>query len=247
MRQRSLISICLLSFMMLAASASLAEDITIAIGLSLPPYVISDEHRGMELDVAKEALTEAGYTLVPKYVPFARVAKSIASGATDAALTQVPGTHKDLHYSDAIITYQNVAISLASSSLSIDDVSALSSYSLVAFQGAKSILGEEFAAQATAAPKYAEMADQNKQVLMMFKGRAQVFVGDINIFKYFRQALKDKGADVNAEIVIHEVFSPTDFSIAFTDAGVCAKVNTALTAMRASGRYDEIMTSYVKD
>ena len=248
MRQHSLITICVLSLLMLASAVSFAEDITVAIGLSLPPYIIDSENRGMELDVAKEAMAEAGYTLVPKYVPFGRVTKSLSSGAAGAAMTQSPnGGSKGAHLTDPIITYQNVAISLASSNVSIDDINALANYSLVAFQGATSILGPDFAAQAKACPKYNEMADQSKQVLMMFKGRAQVFVGDINIFKYFRQALEESGADVGAKIVIHEVFAPSDFSMAFNDAGVCAKVNTAVAAMRASGRYEEIMNTYIKD
>lgn len=232
---------------LLAGLPAAAEELQTAIGLSLPPYIIADENRGMEFDVAKEAMAKAGYTLAPKYVPFARVRKSLEEKSVDAALTVNPAMNlKGVCLTEPVITYQNVAVTLKDSGIDINSVSDLGGYKMIGFQGAQDILGPDFKAQSEKSPDYSEVPDQEKQVQMLFLGRTQVFVGDINIFKYFRQALADAGKDVGAEVNIHEIFEPTPYSIGFVDEAVCKKVNAALAELRGSGRHAEILNSYVQ-
>jgi len=237
----------LVLFCLLVALPAAAQELQASIGLSLPPYIIADENKGMEYDVVKEAMDKAGYTLVPKYVPFARVRKSLEDKSVDAALTVTPAMGiEGVCYTKSAITYQNVAVTLEDAGIAIDSVQDLGQYSMIGFQGATDILGAEFKAQAEKSPSYSELPDQEKQVQMLFLGRTQVFVGDINIFKYFRQALVDAGKDVGAKVVIHEIFEPTPYSVGFVDETICKKVDAALGEMRESGRYKEILNAYVK-
>lgn len=237
----------LVLFCLLAATPALAGELQTAIGLSLPPYIIADENRGMEYDVAKEAMAKAGYTLSPKYVPFARVRKSLEDKSVAAALTVNKAMNiEGICLTQPSITYQNVAVTLKDAGIAIDSVEDLGEYTMIGFQGATDILGPAFKAQAEKSPDYNEVPDQEKQVQMLFLGRTQVFVGDINIFKYFRQALADAGKDVGAEVEIHEIFEPTPYAIGFVDEAACKDVDAALTQLRESGRHEEILNSYVQ-
>jgi len=64
-----------------------ARDIKIAVGYSLPPYVIEKENRGIELDIVRESLRLQGINVIPLYVPAARIRYSIENGSSEAAMT----------------------------------------------------------------------------------------------------------------------------------------------------------------
>ena len=128
--------------------------------------------------------------------------------------------------------------------LKVSSVADLRGLRVVAFGDARSYLGTEFAGMAKANKNYYEIADQESQVKMLFKDRADVLVMDINIFKYFRQNIKD--TDVSQEVTFFKIFDPTPYKVAFTSKEVCDKFNAGLKAIKASGKYSEIFSTYIK-
>lgn len=239
-------AILLIVFSLLGGRALQAQTpITAAVGLALPPYVLKDTNNGLEVDIVRQALQEAGYTLKLDFVPFARVPISLKDKSVDCALTinEASGV-TGVFYSQSHITYQNVAVGLKSRGLKIAKAEDLKPLRVVAFQEATSYLGNDFRAMAKANPSYSELANQEAQVKMLFMDRADAVVMDVNIFKYFRQAIKD--VEVDAEVTIYPIFPPTNYKVAFIDKDVCQKFNAAFGKLKASGKIDAIFKTYIK-
>jgi polar amino acid transport system substrate-binding protein len=73
-----LVVICTLALSICLAVAARAGELKVAIGLSLPPYVISESNSGFELDLVREALAKAGYAIKPVYMDFGQVPDALA-------------------------------------------------------------------------------------------------------------------------------------------------------------------------
>ncbi|BAE48990.1 ABC-type amino acid transport/signal transduction systems [Paramagnetospirillum magneticum AMB-1] len=224
-----------------------AREVTVGVGLSLSPYVIPEELRGMEYDIAKSALALEGHEMKPVFLPLGRVAKALDGGQMDAAMTQRPGTLTGLVYSDIYIVYRNYAITLASRQLNVDRLEDLSGKSVLAFQRATSYLGPEFKKVAEANQAYREEANQLIQPLLLYKGRVDVVVADRNIFDWFanQPEVRDK-ADISQPVTYHPLFPPTEYRVAFRDVALRDAFNRGLARLRAEGEYDRIIARYSK-
>ncbi len=219
-----------------------ARDVTLVAGLSLPPYIIQDSNSGMEYEIIKEVLAGNGHTLVLKYVPFVRL--TVDYKKYDGAVTINESSGVAGNYSDVVITYQNDAISLKDKNVQINGMSDLSDKRIIAFQNATKYLGPDFKAAVSGNPEYKEQGKQILQVKMLYSGRADAIVSDINIFKYYRKQITD--VDTNAPITYHGIFPGTDYKVLFNDSALRDAFNQGLAGLKSSGRYEAIKSSYVK-
>lgn len=240
-----LVRLLLLLPLLATTLSSHADTIRMAVGLALPPYVISAENRGMELDIVREALALGGHQLQPLYVPFARVPESLSQGNADAAMTVSTATELTAAYfSDEHIEYHNSVIALAQRHLAIQQFSDLLNYSLIAFQNASHYLPQTYQQMAQQHPQYREIAQQNIQVAMLFSGRIDTIVMDINIFEYYRQ--QERQVDVKAAVQFFMLFPPTPYQVAFTREQWRDDFNRGLKKLRASGRWQQIIDAYLR-
>jgi len=242
----SLIRLPLVLALVFCSLVSSAKEIKVAVGLALPPYVISSENKGMELDIIKEALSMNGHTIKPVYLPFARVPWSLKEGQADAAMTINEASGIDnIFYSDSHITYQNVAVSLAKNSYAINNIADLGPHSVLAFQSATLYLGNDFKTMAAGNNRYKEEPRQDIQTAMVYNGRSEVVVMDINIFKYYKG--KESRADVTQKINIHSIFPPSAYKVGFRDKQLRDDFNQALKELKKTGKYKKIIERYVSD
>lgn len=223
-------------------STSQAKDLTLVAGLSLPPYIIQEDNSGMEFEIIKEALQAKGHNVTLKYVPFVRLVVDYKSH--DGAITINESSGITGNFSDPVITYKNYAISLKKSGIAVNAMADLKDKKIVAFQNATKYLGPEFAAIAKENNSYSEQGQQMLQVKVLYSGRTDLIVSDINIFKYYRKQVKD--IDTSPEIVLHEIFPGVDYKVLFNDATLRDDFNAGLKMIRESGRYDEIIKAYVQ-
>lgn len=79
----------ILFFAVIGHSTVLGEsrELTLAVGLTIPPYNIPETNSGIELDIVREALKAKGYSIKPKYVPFARRNLELSNREADGVLT----------------------------------------------------------------------------------------------------------------------------------------------------------------
>ena len=238
--------LCVVLLAAVTMTAGAQTTLKAAVGLSLPPYIIQGSDTGVDADIVRQSLKAAHYDLKLVYVPFARVAVSLANKSVDCAFPINEGSGvTGVFYSDSHITYQNVAVTLKSKGLKIASVADLKSLRVVAFGDAGAYLGADFAAMTKTNKNYTEIADQESQVKLLFKERADVLIMDINIFKYFRQNIKDM--NVGQDVVFTPLFPPTAYKVAFTNKDICDKFNAGLKAIKASGKYAEILKTYIKE
>jgi len=237
--------LCVFLLAAAAIAVSAQNQVTAVVGLTLPPYIMQGTDNGVDADIVRSALAAEHYTLKLEYVPFARVSVSMANKTADAAfpINEASGV-TGVYYSDSHISYQNVVVALKSRGLTIRSPSDLAGLRVVAFGEAPNYLGPEFAAMAKANKNYYEIADQEAQVKMLFKDRTDAVVMDINIFKYFRQNIKDM--DVSQDVTFYKIFPPTPYKVAFTSKEVRDKFNEGLKAIKASGKYAAIFATYIK-
>lgn len=236
-------SLLLLAAFSMLSGPLFAKTVKVAVGLSLPPYVIQDSKSGMEFDVVKKVLEMSGHQMEAVFVPFARVVTLMEQGKVDAAMTVNPGSGIKANYSDSHITYQNFAITLKSKGFNISNVADLGKHSVAAFQNAKKYLGPDFASMSAANGKYREYPEQVAQNKLLYAGRVDVVVGDKNIFNHYNSQVKAM-VDTSQEVVFHEVFPATPYSVAFKDKAIADAFNANLKKLKESGEYDKILNKY---
>ncbi len=222
------------------------EPLRVAVGGHLPPYVIPERDTGITIEILNRTLEPAGYEVVPRYYPYARRLVEYERGNADAVIdiktTDLPG-----YLSVPAITYENVAVALRENDFKIDSIDDLSRFSVISWQGAAKVLGPEYAAMAEANPRYREVADQRKQVMLLFSDRVDVAQLDRSIFHYYRNRLrKTSRVDPTQPAVFYPLFGEITYRILFHDEAVRDAFNRNFKALRESGAVAEIRKRFIE-
>lgn len=114
----------LLASLLVLALPAAGRDLVIATSSSIPPYVITDQHRGIVVEILQEALLPRGHQIEFVYAPNRRVEHMIEEQQVDGVYNLAAGSLDNVHYSDAIIDYHNVAITLADFPRTIDSLAS---------------------------------------------------------------------------------------------------------------------------
>jgi len=239
--------LAILALLQLVPAMAAADELVLAVGHSVPPYVIAENWSGLEYDVVREALALEGHTVKPRLMALARVPKELEAGLADAAMTMRPDSGVQAFYSDSHVTYRNFAITLADRDFTINRVEDLAGHSVVAFQNAAKYLGPAFAATAAGNSHYREEAGQALQPLLLFLGRTDVVVADRNIFGWFATSPEvEAKVDARQRLRFHPIFPPTDYFVAFRDQALRDSFNRGLKRLKESGEYRRILDRYVR-
>lgn len=235
----------LVAMVSMGTVAGVAKPLTIAVGLWMPPYVIKETSRGIELDIIREVLASQGYEVEPVYFPLARTALMYRQGLIDGLITNgfkdMPGCMTQSH-----ITYHNVAISLTKRHFKIGSIDDLKDKSIYAFQNARNFLGEDFQKIAEANPRYREIADQRTQNKLLYRERVDVVIADQYIFRWFSKDPEvSKYSPDGQGITYHQIFKPTYYSSVFRSQEICGAFNRGLKQLKETGRYQAIIASYL--
>jgi len=225
------------------ASAAPPTEVRVGMGLFKPPYIMESDKEGLEYEIADQALAAAGYKMIGVHVPPARGLAMQRAGQLDGLLTVDEGIGGKDYFSAPYITYQNVAITLASRNIQLKGIEDLANYSVAAFQNANVILGERFKAVVEKHPDYREYAQQVIQNNLLFTAHVDVVVGDRRIFRYFVTRL-DPSIDASQPVTIHTIFPPNPRKAVFRDALVRDRFNAGLKTIHANGVYDAILKKY---
>jgi len=235
--------IVLISFLLEVFNNAYAQKIKVAIGLSLPPYVIKENNTGMELDIVRKSLKVMGYEIKTRYVVLKNVPLIYRTNKVDCAMTVNENLDVNGFFSDEVIIYQNYAITLAESPLIIKSISDLKNKKIIAFQNANKYLGDEFANVVEKNDDYFEAKNQLNQVKLLQKKRYDIAISDINIFKYFKKQIPKLVFDVK----FHAIFPPNPYKVVFHEKKIRDKFNEGLKYLRKTGEYEYIINSYIKD
>ncbi len=224
-----------------------AEIIKIGISHSIPPYVIKEENRGIELEILQTAFTFSNHEVVPVYLPLARTFSKLSSGQIDGTINIREGVVKNVFYTPVVIRFNNCAISLKKKNypdtISID---FLKDKHVLAFQRARTLLGDEFREMAEDNEHYYEYAHQANQVYRLFLERdADLIVLERRIFDYLRKKVRNEiGNKANEPVRFHYLFPPTEYKFAFRERGIRDDFNKGLETIVKNGTYQKILQKY---
>ncbi len=227
-----------------------AESLRISFGNALPPWVIPDAGRGILVDILKETLESEGYKILPQYDPYARRIFSFRSGKVDITIDmnqQVIAREKlEGYLSDIVYAYENYAYSLKDNGFKFTRISDLRQHSVLAWQGAKYVLGAEYAEMVAANPTYSEHSNQELQIKMLFAKRLDVIQLDKEIFKYFRKKVGAEGK-INTQQAVDSfaLFGQNRCGFIFQDRAVRDIFNQRFAELQSVGRIAEIYERYV--
>lgn len=220
--------------------------IELTAGLSKPPFVIenNEEYSGIQLDLINEIFALEHQKVNFIHVPLARSFSTVNKWHSDGTIT-LPATHqqKNVYLSEPYISYQNVIVTLLEDDITINNVEDLAGKHIIAFQTATKFLGNSYVLAIENAAHYQEMADQLKQIELLFIKRTQALVLDINILKHFLYTHRD--AKYNKAYKVHRIFEPRVYVAGFKSKKIRDQFNRGLAIIKANGKYQQILDKYL--
>lgn len=224
---------------------ALSDTVNIVSPHSIPPYVIEQSSRGIQLELIKASLLNAGHTAKISYASNKRSLNLLQTNYVDGMIN-VPHHISGLFYSESVIDYQNGAFTLKNSGLKLASISDLSTLRVIAFQNASKYFSIEYREMAFNNNRYEEVINQFAQLHRLFNQRCDVIVMDKRIFTYF-WALHQKEKGFDAPVIFYDILPPSPRLAAFNSEILRDEFNVGLAELKASGRYEEIIDSYVDD
>ncbi|MFL4470695.1 substrate-binding periplasmic protein [Tateyamaria armeniaca] len=223
-----------------------AEVLTMTFGASIPPYAFPDTGRGIEVDIIREALAQSGIELDPVFVPARRIAFEFIQGKVDAA-SKDQGEDLTAHggiYGDVSVQFQDVIFTLEERGFALAQPGDLEGLRVVAFQNASKHYSD-WLSPLEGSANYTETADQSLQVKMLHRGRADAIVADLNIVQYLTKLVAEEGKIDIKPVTTTNFADPWGYRPAFRTEELRDKFNAGLKTLIDSGRYQEIVDSYV--
>lgn len=242
-----------IAFVLTFTLPCMAQEVTVGIGFSIPPYVIKETDSGIEVDIIREALKISGHEAVFMYLPNLRLPVEFDGGAVDCVATNVnydfeKETNRPVYSSGTTIVFQNYAVALESRKLGINSIQDLFDKDVLGFNNAFKYLGPEFAQMAEVNMDYWELADQSLQVRMLFAERVDVVVSDKRIFLYWRekliQSVVASTLNLDQPLLFNPIFSPAPRHVVFADPKIRDDFDKGYALIKAKGIYDAIMARY---
>ena len=238
--KKIMVGLCLLFFTFVSAQA---KELVVITGLDKPPYVISNQNGGYEIELVRQVLATLGYDISLLYVPYGRTYDTMRSEKADIALTlnTKSGVPAEL-LSQPYVTYQNVAISLKKNNIMLTQLSDFRLFSVIGFQSASKVLGDVFAQAVKKNLFYLELPEQRRQVEMLLLGSVDIVVMDVNIFNYFSRAIK--GTNQMDEVTVYAFFPPSQYSAAIKNTKLRENFNAAMASFKLSADYRQLRQKY---
>lgn len=227
------------------------QSLSIGVSFSIPPWVIKESDSGIELDILNLAFQDSPYEIELVYAPFAYVHKLFDAERLDGYINAKHNPEKKGYLSETVVTFQNVAISLASKGFpGTFPIDFLQDKQVVAFQKASLLLGTEFERMSQKNPDYQEIAKQSLQINLLYARGIDFIVMDRSIFGYYRnEAIQsDQGMtsqyDYFKPITIHPIFPSSPYAYRFANESVRDTFDHGLQKLKESGRFDQILKNY---
>ncbi|WP_044835173.1 substrate-binding periplasmic protein [Thalassomonas actiniarum] len=239
----ALLNVFLVLLFVVGSDYARAKRLDVTVGWTKPPYVIEQGDTGFELELVRAIFKQMGHQLNFIYLPFGRSYDLVKLGKVDVGMTL--SSKLDISpakFSEPYIIYQNVAISLKGRGISIKEISELQRYSIVGFQNANFILGEQYSKAVQSSPFYVELPEQKKQVEMLLKGRTDVVVMDVNIFNYLSKEFLGKSHMANVDV--HKIFPTNPYRLGFLDDGLRLEFDRHWQKFRNTEQYQLLLQQY---
>lgn len=220
-----------------------ARELTIQVA-PLPPYVMQGARRGIACEIIERALASQGIKVKFSYTNYKRMELEVQQGLADGAFAGIPVDNQQVFFSDPVIEFRNIAVSLRDQQFTIEKLADLSGKHVISFRYATRILGKDFAETIKSAASYFEVADQSSQLPMLDAQRGNVTVLDYRAFIYYAHNLHGKEPWQNL-YKQYPIFKPVIGQMAFNKIETRDQFNRGLKNLLQSGEYAAIINNYL--
>lgn len=217
-----------LMIMLVAPAWADPTTVRVAVGLRLAPYVLDNEVGGLEYEYVDMIMTQMGYQITPIYVPLRDVPAAVETGKADIALTMSDNAALSLPLSDPYVAYHNAAITLAQRKLALTSLEDLKNYSVAAFDHATTYLGPAFKQAMAGKKDYSEYSNQMAQNILLYQGKVDVVVADVNIYAHLDNVIRHVGSIQLLPTQRAMLFPPSCYRVMFRDGALRDRFNAAL-------------------
>lgn len=238
-----LLIVCLCQF----ASLARANQQELVIHVSpVPPYVIDGEPHGIACDIIERVFALKNFKTRFIVSNNKRMEAEVLKKSSDAGFGGIPLEVPGIYFSDPVVDYQNVFVSLRKNQLVIQQLADLSDKKIIAFRNASRILGPDFASLIKRHSNYFEVGDQRSQIPMLDAGRGDVIVLEQRAFHYFAQQIYSPTV-IKERYALHYVLAANPRYLGFHDRGLRDQFNQGLRELKKNGEYQQIFLRYIKD
>ena len=228
------------------SGATMAKPLTIGLGNFKPLFAEPGEPA-----LFKDIL-DGVFQYMPQYqinyhymLSNARLLKELLSGKVDGSANIFSIKEFNGCLTDPTFRYSDVAISKKQNQFSINKIADLKEKSLVTYQRAINLLGDEFHQIAIRAKHYQEISQPAEQAILLAKDFADVSIGDKYIFLYSISEDEKNSFDVN-QFEFHPIFPLVYSSVGFRKQVHCDEFNIALSKFKLSGEYELVYQRHLK-
>ena len=189
---------------------------------------------GMEREIVEAAFRTQGVEVQFKIFSYSRLIIEFQNKRLDFASPiafALPGAF----YTEQYLPFMDVAVTLKSKNLLVEQMSDLAGKSVVAFQQAEKVLGPEFSALVNKG-KYQELPDRSSQIMMLFDDKVDIVVGETRISSCLAE--KYYGKD---KLNVHPIFEHVSYGGAAWNKALVDKFHAGLKAIQQSGVYQKIL------
>ncbi|TMP31842.1 hypothetical protein CWB99_00020 [Pseudoalteromonas rubra] len=236
-----LIKLLITSNLLLVCQAVFAKELTVAFGLSRPPYVDERSGSGISVELFKQAAEPLGWQYKTLFVSIKRMKRLVERGDIDVAV-EMSRAQPGLHYSVPFISYSNYAIHSSNSDFTLNSMQELASHSICAWQNAS----EHLKLNEIVAGKedYLEFSKQRDQVIDWLNGKCDVILIDDTLLHWHLSELNQSSSVVInkqwGKVLLPFENNPLWFYVAFADAQLRDEFNASLKKLVQTGRYQQI-------
>ncbi len=227
-----------------------AENVTVVFPEQIPPWVYSDGADGIAVEIVERALAYRGHTLTVEVVPFSRMNKAIEKQHVDAvAMVEGKKIKGRYYYSNVTTKFTTSLISLSRNNFKIASWNDLRDKRIVAFLDAKKVF-PQVADLARGNNGYKEIGNQQSQVTLLFKGRADLILIDRSIFYYWRNSLSQ--VNTRLSLTFHDLAAISDIDVdsptqtVFKNEHLLRQFNQGLDQLKNSGEYQQIINKHIR-
>lgn len=206
-----------------------------------PPYVISAQNSGLEVDIIRAALRAVGYKLRIEYMTTGRGVRLLLNKRVDIVTPIYHADSERFYLAAPHVFYRPSLFSLAPNELSIRSIDDIARGSVAAYKGVLSGFGAKFQHIARQCPLFVELGDPRRIVDMLYLKRVDIAILDLHAFQYFLHA---SGLDAS-KLNIHDLIEPVPVSAAFHDNLLKRKYEKGVRIILRNGEYERIAARYL--
>ena len=231
--------ILLLIFIGSWQAAAEQKTLTVAVNIG-PPWAFDQEGKGVtgiDVEIIRHIFKKLGYKTEFHLLGYSRLIKEFNEGKYDVA-SPAAFPADNGHLTRAYLPFHDVAVTLQQHNHTIDNIDDLTGKNIIAYQFARSVLGEGFT-NAVENANYLEVAERELQLTLLVNDRTDVVIGERRLLTYIMQQRFP-----NQKLAIHAIFVTQSYGAIVKDQHLQQQFDQELLNIQANGIYQQFLRQW---